>query len=174
MSILDEAFALLIRNGRAIGPIMPHVVVQEVHRDDLIITDHPVERGAAISDHAFKRPSEIEMRCGWSNSTARAEGYVQEVYETLLALQAVREPFDVYTGKRAYENMLLGSLSVTTDEHTEFVLMVTARLREVIIADTQTTSGAPQSAQASPQKTAATANTGQKQLAQAQYAPGGL
>lgn len=152
MSLLDDTFALISRGGRAIGSIIPDVVVQESHRDDLIVTDHPVEKGAAISDHAFKRPCEVEMTCGWSNSTGGSAGYVREVYEQLLALQMERQPFDVTTGKRTYRNMLISSLAVTTDQRSEEALMVVARLREIIIVDTQTTQ-APASAQRDPSRT---------------------
>jgi len=159
MSLLDDAFALITVGTRSIGMIIPDVVVQEAHRDDLIITDHPVETGAAISDHAFKRPSEIEMHCGWSDATAGTSGYVQEVYQSLLALQAAREPFDVTTGKRSYSNMLLSSIALTTDQKTENALMVTARLREVLIVSTQMTQS-PASAQRNPASTSGPANVG--------------
>jgi hypothetical protein len=164
MSLLDDVFALISTPFRAIGTILPDVVVEEQHRDVLVITDHPVERGAAISDHAFKLPVEVEIRCGFSNSTVADEGYVQAVYQEFLDLQASRVPFDVFTGKRVYSNMLIRSLQVTTDEHSESALLVIAGLREVIIADTSTTSSPPQSAQASPQQTAGIVNTGSKQL----------
>jgi hypothetical protein len=164
MSLLDDAFALIFSPVRLIGTMIPDVVVEEAHRDQLVITDHPVERGAAISDHAFKLPSEVEIRCGWSNSSAGVEGYVQAVYEEFLELQASRVPFAVFTGKRSYTNMLVRSLEVTTDQHSEHALYVTAGLREIIIVDTQTTSVPSQDKQASPSQTASIANTGSKQL----------
>jgi hypothetical protein len=43
--------------SRKIGVIIPDVVVSEKHSDTLEITEHPVETGAAISDHAYKRPA---------------------------------------------------------------------------------------------------------------------
>lgn len=55
-------------SSRSIGPIVANVTIEERHVDELDITDHPVERGATISDHAFKRPSEVVIRCAWSNS----------------------------------------------------------------------------------------------------------
>jgi hypothetical protein len=171
VSLLDDAFALIFSPVRVIGTLVPDVVVEEAHRDQLVITDHPVERGAAISDHAFKMPSEVEIRCGWSNSSAGEEGYVQAVYEEFLELQATRQPFDVFTGKRHYSNMLVRSLEVTTDEHSEHALYVTAGLREIIIVDTATTSAPAQDKQASPQQTAGVVNTGAKQL---QTAPNGF
>lgn len=163
MTILDDNFALITTGQRQIGTLFPDVTVREVMRDELVITDHPVERGAAISDHAFARPCEIEMQVGWSDSTGGYAGYSRDVYEALLSLQKSREPFDVTTGKRTYQNMLISSLAVQTDQHSENILAVSARLREVIIVSTQTTS-APKGAQANPKKTMPTTNTGQQQL----------
>lgn len=56
------------RTYRAIGNIIANVTVEERHQDDLEITDHPIEQGAVISDHAFKRPVEVTIECAWSNS----------------------------------------------------------------------------------------------------------
>ncbi len=161
-------FALFFNSSRLIGTIVPNVTIEEIHQDTLIITDHPVETGATISDHAFKMPVELEMRCGWSNSTAQTEGYVQAVYAELLALQGAREPFNVVTGKRSYSNMLLAGLTITTDAASEYALMSSIHLREVIIVNT---SGAtvPQSAQASPQQTASDVNNGVQSLQPAPY-----
>jgi len=44
------------------------VVVEEQHSDTLQITDHPVEFGSNVADHAFKRPSSLVLKYGWSNS----------------------------------------------------------------------------------------------------------
>ncbi|SCD25496.1 phage baseplate protein [Brucella inopinata] len=135
---IGAAFGLLITPQRSIGTIFPDVTLQEIGRDDMVVTDHPVEMGAPISDHAFKRPAAVELRYAWSNSTAGYEGYVQEVYEALLALQNSREPFKISTGKRLYSNMLITSLTQYTDPENEFGLLVACECREVIIAETQT------------------------------------
>lgn len=60
--------SLLIKPKRSIGPLVAQVTISEQHNDELEITDHPVEMGAVISDHAFKRPAELIITCGWSNS----------------------------------------------------------------------------------------------------------
>jgi hypothetical protein len=60
--------AVLIKPKRSIGPLVAQVTISEVHQDTLEITDHPVEMGAVISDHAFKRPAELIITCSWSNS----------------------------------------------------------------------------------------------------------
>jgi hypothetical protein len=104
-------------------------------------------------------PAQIEMRCGFSNSTAQTEGYVQAIYRALLNLQSSREPFTVSTGKRNYKNMLIRGLAVVNDTTSEHALMVIASLREVIIVNTQG-ANAPSSAQAQPQQTAPVQNMG--------------
>lgn len=145
---------------RGIGKIIPDVVVEEVHLDELAITDHPVEKGAPISDHAYKRPVELIVKAGFSGSglvSALLSGggsSIDEIYEDLRELQDERVPFTVTTGKRAYKGMLMQSLAVTTDERTENVLMVVAKFREVIIVPTKTSSVAEQENQAAPEQTA--------------------
>mgnify|MGYP001758463341 CR=1 FL=1 len=163
---------ILLRPNRSIGTIIPGVVVEEAHRDDLVITDHPVEQGAAITDHAFKRPAEVVLRCGWSNSDilsavengslfgAVTESYVKEVYAQLLELQESRTPFSITTGKRTYSNMLIASLSTSTDRTTEYSLFVTAVCRQIIIVETQVATMSPAENQANPASTAATKDTG--------------
>lgn len=146
---------ILLRQGRSIGGIIPNVIIEEDHTDEMTITQHPVETGADITDHAFKQPAQLTMRCGWSQSGGNTPfvGFFspspKDVYDQLLALQATRKPFDVVTGKRSYKNMLLKRISVVTDGESENCLLVDADLQEVILVDTSATttnvtSGNPQ------------------------------
>lgn len=161
MALLDDAFALIRRPGVEIGSLIPDVLIREVGRDTLITTDHPVETGAAITDHAFKLPAEIEMVIGWSDSTGGYVGYSDEAYEMLLAIQEKRELIEVSTGRRNYQDMLPVGIQQTRDEKTANVLMCALRLRQIIIVSTQTTL-APKSAQANPAKTGSTTDVGQQ------------
>ncbi|MEM5419635.1 phage baseplate protein [Paraburkholderia ferrariae] len=153
----------------AMGSFSLYVTLEERHHDELVITDHPVEQGAAISDHAYKKPSELTMTIGWSNSNLSSiasfqfGNYSRSTYQDLLDLQKSRTPFDVSTGKRKYSNMLIQSLDTTTDAKTENSLIVTLHCREVIIVQTTTTQLQPSENHALPQKTAPMANTGVKQ-----------
>lgn len=165
MAILDDAYALISFSTRAIAFLVPNAVIEETSRDQLVITSHPVESGAAISDHAFKMPAQVEMRCAWSDSSGGYAGYSKQMYLALQVLQDIRVPFTVFTGKRAYTNMLVSSIEVTTNEQTEYSLFATIGLQEVIIANTTTTS-APNSAMASAPKTAGVAESGTKQVAE--------
>ena len=134
-------YPTIFSSDRMIGGIFPDVVVEEFHRDDLMITLQPVEASAPITDHSFMMPYSVEIRGGFSNSSAGSEGWVQAAYRELLALQASRQPFDVSTGKRYYSNMLFRSLSVTTNDAFEYALNFTAICQQVILVSVQTTGG---------------------------------
>ena len=163
--ILDDAVAIMIAPRRVIGTIIPDVTIEEVARDATFITQHPVEQGASISDHAFMMPVELEMQLGWSDSVAGFVGYVDLVYQELLALQQIRQPFTIYTPSRVYPNMLVAGLERTTNEQTPNALMLRALFREVIIVSTETTStGNSRSTQAIPSKTTSTVSAGTKQV----------
>ncbi|MCK0552583.1 hypothetical protein KFO32_05770 [Pantoea ananatis] len=171
MDILSTLFRL---QSRKIGIIIPDVVISEKHGDRLEITEHPVEVGASVSDHAYKRPSEVVMQVGFSgggslldfasNLTATSLLGIspREVYVRLLKLQSDRMPFDVVTGKRLYSNMLLQSLEVTTDRFTENVLSATLTLREIIITSTQSIQVADKADMKAGASTSAVTNTGSK------------
>lgn len=147
MALLSAIFHL---SSRRIGVLVPDVVISEKHQDALEITEHPVEIGAAISDHAYKKPSEVTMELGFSsggslldfadtsNIGITAGLSPREIYRQLLDLQETRQPFEVITGKRTYQNMLIRAIEVTTDKNSEHVLMCTLTLRELNMTATQT------------------------------------
>ncbi|MFI7782662.1 hypothetical protein EN46_02050 [Citrobacter amalonaticus] len=170
---MDILSTLFQQQSRKIGVIIPSVVVTEKHSDTLEITEHPVEVGAAVADHAYKRPSEVVMEVGFAGgslldfaSNLTATGLLglspQETYQEILNLQDSRVPFDVVTGKRLYNNMLIRSLEVTTDKTTENVLSAIITLREVIISQTQQVTVADKKDMKDGVSTSSVQNTGTK------------
>lgn len=172
------------------GTFKGYITMEEQHQDEVEITDHPIEQGAAITDHAFKRPAELTLKISWSNSPSdsgllggiqgllatgsifvsnllgTSSDQVGEIYQKLLKVQAAREPVGVFTGKRQYDNMLIKSLIVTTDLKTENVLAVTVGLRQIIRVTTSiiTIQRVPAANQQNPASTQAPVNAGAKQL----------
>jgi hypothetical protein len=122
--------------SRDIGGIPIDVVITESHESEMEIAEHPVERGASISDHAWRKPREVSIEGLVDTPLAQA------AFAGLLALQDNPEPFDVVTGLRLYPSMLLQSLSAERDVEHGRVLKFTAKLKEVIIVSTGST-GAP-------------------------------
>lgn len=171
---MDILSTLFHQQSRKIGLIIPSVVVSEKHSDTLEITEHPVEIGAAVADHAYKRPSEVVMEVGFAgggslldfvdtSSIGLSLGLSpQETYQELLNLQSSRIPFDVVTGKRLYSNMLMRALEVNTDRTSENVLSAVITLREVLITQTQQVTVADKSDMKDGTSTSAVSNSGTK------------
>lgn len=169
--------------------IIAHATIEEHHMDQLEITDHPVQQGATISDHAFKRPAELTLHLGWSNSPPQSSSLtsaglaaneataamsvfngssvdqIKSIYLQLLGLQAGRTLFNIWTGKRNYKNMLCKTLSTETTYRTENSLPITMVCQEVILVNASSVTVSMKNAK--DQKTAiAPAQTGNKQVVQ--------
>lgn len=152
---------------RHIGPFVAQATIEEDHRDDLIITRHPVEQGAAITDHVYKAPAEVVITAGWTPADPNGggdESYLTALYGQLLQLQASGVRFDIVTGKRVYTDMLFRELAVKTDQKTENTLWLRAVCQQIIIVSTQTFTVPPAANQADPSKNAPVVNTGGQQL----------
>lgn len=166
LNILSPIFLF----SRNIGGFVADATLEEMHTDELAVTDHPVQQGAVITDHSYKRNATVVIRAAWSNASLQALGdpnFGKVMYDNFLALQASRQPFDVITGKRTFTNMLMTRLSESTTEKTENVLVLTIECREVILVQTQTVSVPNSANMKNPQATAAVQNMGSKNLAPA-------
>lgn len=129
---------IFIPHRRSIGGIVAHVTIEETERDEVQVTQHPVEQGAPINDHAFKMPEEVAIRAGWNmqDGDLSAES---GIYGMLLNWQASFIMFELVTGKRVHHNMLIQSMAVVTNSQTEYALLVDMNCREIILTKTQVT-----------------------------------
>lgn len=161
----------LITPQRSIGGITADVTIEEVSNDEVAITQHPVEKTADITDHAYPLPARLQVRVGFSPSGSAAGGDIaspddpvplQTIYDEYLAMKDSRELLKVYTGKRVYQNMLIKAITLVTDRDTENALFLTIDLQEVILVETQTVSVPSNNVQKQPKKTANTLNAGTK------------
>ncbi|WNX61354.1 hypothetical protein RWU60_07550 [Acinetobacter baumannii] len=141
---------LLAGRGRTIMGLFADVTIEEKHKDELVITDHPTEVGSPMSDHAYKEPPEVTIKVGWSESAGKLNGMVGDsilsettglvtIYETLQQLQDSKVLLVISTGKRLYTNMLIRSLGCTTDLQTENVLMIEMTLKKVFMVQSSET-----------------------------------
>lgn len=180
----------ILKAPRKFGNFKGYITLEETHQDEVEITEHPIEQGASITDHAFKRPAELTLKIAWSNSPngngllggirglvntgnivvsnllGTSSNQVNEIYQKLLDAQSAREPMEAFTGKRSYTDMLIKSLITTTDKNTENVLAITVVLRQIIRVTTSvlTIDRTPAANQQNPGSTQAPTNSGTKQL----------
>lgn len=121
---------------------------------ELEITENPVETGVAIADHAYVKPTTIDMNIimsdvheslvaeqftgGWSRSV--------KAYEILKQIQSDRIPVAVLTRVGLFENMLIKRIISNDDAKTYRGLNAQVSLVELPIARVRTVeiSSAPQ------------------------------
>lgn len=182
--------AIIPKVERSFGKVKGYITMEELHTDELEITQHPIEQGASITDHAFKRPAQLRIRISWSNTPNNGgllggikgllstgsilisnilgedTNQVKGIYQKLLQMQNEREPVEVFTGKRRYDEMLVKSLVVTTDQRTENVLDVTVEFQQIIRVTTTIASieRVPAANQRDASSTLAATNSGAKAL----------
>jgi hypothetical protein len=116
------------------------------HTSRLTITEHPVQTGAALTDHAFLQPRELSIEVGMSNVATSfvpgqfSGGYSRSVtaFQVLKDLQALRVPIQVHTRLGLYQNLLVEVLSAPDDYTTLDGLRCTVTFREIIVAQVTT------------------------------------
>lgn len=113
----------------------------------LTITQHPVQTGANISDHAFVNPIRIGMQVGVSDAMGYrygadygSDGMTKSVqaYRQLCKLQELRIPMQVVTRLNTYNNMLIESIEVSDDVSTLCAFKANVNLVQVLVVNVGT------------------------------------
>lgn len=170
--------ALLLGRSRSIEPldggdaIVPDVTISEVHDDEVTVTQHPVDTGAAISDHAIVQPASVTCVFGWSDSSralnSALDGSIlkgmqtsKDVYDRLVELKNQRSLLRLSTGKRKYPSVVITKLKVSTTVDTESAAIIEVTFQEVFLVEAKTVSLAA-IRQKSPRKTASKTSGGSR------------
>jgi hypothetical protein len=112
------------------------------HDQPLTVTRHPIQDGAAISDHAYLEPIRIILDIGISDAMAsyvagQYGGYDSKsagFYITMRNLQAQRLPLTLTTRLSTYENMVIQDIRAHEDVKTRYAFRGTMTLQQVFMA----------------------------------------
>ena len=131
--------------------------VIERHTDTYVYTEHPVAIPTvvtsgqpaigALTDHAYRLAKRVDIELSYSISgginAIKALGSllgksnkpttINDYYQYFVTLQSTVTPFQIVTGKRHYNNMVIEEMQEVTDYETENILKLTMRCREIII-----------------------------------------
>lgn len=179
---------LALPKSQNIGGIHVQTGIREEHTSKLSVTDHPIEKGADVTDHSFVQPTRVVLECGWSNSssilssllsgnfdsgslgaiagglfsggTMSASDYVSGIWSKLQKMQQARGLVTIQTGLVTYKNMLIEECRCYRDKTTSFSLMATITCRQINVVSTSSTTVPDQSSQGTPSSTAAVQQTG--------------
>ncbi|WP_201264983.1 phage baseplate protein [Brevibacillus reuszeri] len=120
--------------------------LRSTHTSRLKITEHPVQVGAALTDHSYLEPKELTMEIGMSDAATSlipgqfTGGWSRSVqaFKVLQELQAIRVPIQVHSRLGLYQNMLIEEITAPDDFTTLNGLRCTVTLREIIVAQVRT------------------------------------
>lgn len=149
---------LFIRTKKSIGGIQLDAVISEAHDNEVTVTDNPVELGADITDHSIIKPKVVNITATVTDTplgsaafgeivdtvtglfgTSTAENLTRSVtaYNALVQLQETREPIEIQTKLKLYQNMIITRVTTAQDVNTsrEVVMRITAR--EVLITESE-------------------------------------
>lgn len=176
MSFLSQPLQdIFLKPKRKLGTIALQVVVNEQTTDTLTITRQPVQQGASVTDHAYMEPTSFSHTIYFSSGSTTlgitAGKSLDQIYKELLELQSSAIPFDIVTPKRIYHDMLMASLTMTTDKLTENCLAIHATYQQVIFVPILATT-VPRSSQKNPGSNGATQNGGAKSALFTLFGPG--
>lgn len=176
MSFLSQPLqTILLKPTRKLGNIEVQVVVNETTTDTLTITRQPVQQGASIADHAYMEPTSFSHTIYFSSGATTlgisAGKSLDQIYKELLELQASAIPFDIVTPKRIYHDMLMNTLTQTTDKLTENCLAIHATYQQIILVPILATT-VPRTSQKNPGSNGATQNGGAKSALFTLFGPG--
>ncbi len=131
--------------------------ISESHVGEVEVTEHPVEEGANISDHARPKPETLSVEGVVSNTPlSRSQsrrafeshgrnletttltdeiqgqpGFAESAYAKLLFIKDTGKVVTVVTKLRTYNNMVLKSLNVPRNAQTGEILRFTAQFLQV-------------------------------------------
>lgn len=151
---MSDLIALTFEKRRTtIDAVVVDATISESHTRSAEITNHPVEKGADISDHYRLKPDVLQIEGVVSNSpvpgandpaeqhtsgrmTFTSKGKftaerASTAYQDLLKLSDNGTKFDVVTAIRSYENMMLENLVVPRDAKIGQSLKFSATLKQV-------------------------------------------
>lgn len=155
---------LFVRTKRYIGSTGPNgvqvqldAIIKETHDNPIKITKNPVELGADITDHAIIEPIKLQIEgivtdtpLGGAAVTQIVDSVTglfgssvsdgitrsQQAYSSLVLLKNDREPIEIQTGLKLYENMLITNIRVTQDKDTSRAVFLNIDAEEIIITET--------------------------------------
>lgn len=117
------------------------------HDQDAVVTEHPIQSGASISDHIYLVPARVELEIGMSDVL---DSYVSgqysdnssksvSAYQKLLYLQGLGVPLTVTTRLNTYNNMVIESIRADDSVETLYGLRARVRFKQIIVGTVSVT-----------------------------------
>lgn len=121
-------------------------VMRVEHAQALVATKHPIQTGASLTDHAYLEPARVILEIGMSDVMDRVlptlftSGSSKSVsaFQTMLDVQASRQPLTLVTRLKTYENMLILDHRAVEDSTTIRGARMMFRMEQIFVASVAT------------------------------------
>ena len=118
-------------------------VFSAAHSLYVAVTDHPVQSGAAVADHAYVEPETVTLEIGVSDSMTNAaviagasESRSVSAFQKLREIALARRPVSLITRLGTYSNMLVSSVSAEESADTMAALRAEITLKALNLVQT--------------------------------------
>lgn len=123
--------------------------LEMTHNSSLTITEHPVQTGAAITDHSYINPRKFMFKLGITDvarainaagakSIGASPTRTFNAFEILRNLQYSRRPLYLVSKYGLFQNILIEDIDIPDDWTTQKALKATVTLKEIILANVST------------------------------------
>ncbi len=118
------------------------------HDSEGVATEHPVQIGAAITDHFYVRPSRVTLEVGFSDLlqsfvpgqySGGSGSKSVNAYQTMRYIQSLGTPITLVTRLYTYTNMVITRITSPDDRKTIYGARIRIEFRQIIPAQVSLT-----------------------------------
>ncbi|MBQ9211076.1 MAG: hypothetical protein IJ153_05710 [Clostridia bacterium] len=121
------------------GRFIFDAVFSTEHNLSVTATQHPVQTGSSVSDHAFTNPSEVSIEIGMSDAMQGVGAdHSVNAFQQLKAIMLRKEPLTVITRLDTYTDMLITSISAPDNYETMHGLKAQVYFQQIEIVSVAT------------------------------------
>ena len=122
-------------------------IMKADHVTALKITDHPVQNGANMVDHAYILPAHLVLEISMSDvmDSFIADQFTGDyasrsvsAYQQLLKMQADRLPLTVTARLNSFDNMLIESIATSEDNKNIYSMKALVTFKQIFVAQVST------------------------------------
>lgn len=130
----------------SLGGIEVDAVLERDESYSASVPVYPVDKGFSVSDNMALDATELKMTLyvtatpvTWLESHGSGEFRIREVSEEIIEMYSERQPIEVITADKAYENMVISSLDFKRSTDIGYATEISVSLVQITVTSAETT-----------------------------------
>jgi hypothetical protein len=135
-----------LKNPTKIGTIEVDILVEQEHKLDSEVTEHPVEDGFAVADHVIRKPITVSLVIGVTLSPVtwfdRLGGSTDKINNALSAIEQIyknAQPISIVTPTNTWENMVMTSANIPRNVENKNMIRIPCEFTQIRKVNVRTT-----------------------------------